>query len=152
MEKMKLIVGNFEHTSSPIPIWSEIYVQMEDIAFPCQQWYDATTSILTMWINAVSKLMTGVEHSITLDFMDGDYFIRLEMYDNKQTVASFYGPNSQLVLHNTIDLLYWGRQLLSAVGKVVELFGVSSKHRAVQEVITTAEVLRTIIRDCKSTK
>lgn len=143
---MKLIVESFDDSSSPFPIWSVVYVQVEDISFPCQQWYDATTSILVMWINAVSKLIAGTESEVILNFMDGDYSIRLVTNDGKRAAAFFYGPDSQIVSHNTIDLRYFGRQILSAVGKLRKHTSTLSEHRAVQEVITEAEVLRTIIK------
>lgn len=149
MNKMKLIVENFEEPLSPFPIWSVVYVQVGNVSFPCQQWYDATTSILVMWINIISKLIAGVENEVTLNFMDGDYSIRLESHDGKQAVASFQEPDPQKVTHHTIDLIYFGRQLLAAVGKLKEHTSAFSECRAVQEVIAEAEVLRTIIKGCR---
>lgn len=147
MEKMKLIVENFEESLSPFPIWSVVYVEIENVSFPCQQWYDATTSILATWINALSKLVAGAENEVILNFMDGDYAIRLESTDARQAVACFEEPGSDIVSHNTIDLLYFCRQLLAAVGRLREHISVFPEHRAVQEVIAEAEILRTIIKE-----
>ena len=146
MKKMKLVVEHLEEPSGLLPIWSVVYVQVENVSFPSQHWYDATTSILVMWINSVSRLIARAESEATLNFMDGDYSIKLESHDGKQATASFQEPDKKIATHITIDLLYFGRQLLAAVGKLKEHTSAYLECRAVQEVIAESEYLRTIIK------
>lgn len=145
MEKMRLIVRDFEEADGLLPIWSTIYVELNKIAFPSETWTDATSSILTIWIYAVCRLFSRSTDEIILPFMDGDYAIEIRRLSGEEAYVSCIAPNNNLFAFGKIGLLHFGRQLLSATSKLAMHYADRHQRNQIVEVCTAAEKLREIL-------
>lgn len=142
MEKMRLIVADFETIKGNRPAWSTIYLECGRYCFPDNQWTDATSAVLEMWIGEIYRLIRKTTDSAILYFMDGDYSICLNLLDNETAIAKWIAPNNTLVLSRTINLCHFARQLLSAVGKLTAHHSTHSQSPELQALIKNAELLR----------
>lgn len=139
MEKMRLIVQNFEEYRERFALWSELWVETDALSFPCPNWTDATTSVLEMWLTGMAGLLNGSASIATLHFMDGDYCIHLEKQSGSAAKATLTGPKDEMVAELTVDLLYFARQLLAAVGKLTQHYPGAPQ---LQSVLQAAQTLR----------
>lgn len=146
MEKMQIVVSDFEKLNAQYPIWSIICLKFKDRSFPSEKWTDATSSILVIWINAILPLIYGAKNEVQLSFLDGDYSIRIKSYNEKEVFISCIDPNHQTVLHAQIGLKYFCRQMLSATSKLAQHFSDHMQSQQVFEVCAAAEKLRAALR------
>lgn len=51
----------------------DIYVQLDDYAFPGRGWTDFGFNIVFWWMEAFMKLLTGETDNVQCKFMDGNY-------------------------------------------------------------------------------
>ena len=118
MDKLQLLVRDFEKYRDGFPLWSIMYVKINNSCFPDDQWWDATSSVLEMWASTLVAFAQGYEDSCILDFMDGDYAIRLERLDTECIKAEFQKSGNTISRFDSIDLLHFIRQVLSATEKL----------------------------------
>ena len=144
MCKMKLIVRDFEDYCEQFPLWSTIYLQMGEWCYPCDNWTDSTSAILEMWINSVIMMM-GAINSVTLYFMDGAYAVKLVKQSTSVAEASFLNSNGEVLCTESIDLFYFIRQLLAAVGRMSYHYRDHRDAPQIQCVLRAAEHLRNTI-------
>lgn len=146
MEKMQIVVNDFEKLKAPYPIWSVVYVRTKDMAFPSERWTDATSSILVIWMNAACRLACGIANEIQLPFMDGDYFIKVEKIRNEVAFASCIAPNNNIEIYTQIDLMYFYRQMISAASKLKRHYPDHMQSYHILEVCAAADQLRAALR------
>ena len=147
MKKMRLVVSDFEDYHDTFPIWSKIYVEVDGIFFPDFEWWDATSSILEMWIENVIDLMNGYFDSCVLYFMDGDYSIKLTRKNNDEAVAVCIAPQSKLVISSNITLSSLGHQLLLAGEKIINVYSDQLETSFVNNLSNKVNKLRNIIEN-----
>lgn len=142
LQTMQIILDEFEPFQSKLALWSVIYVKIGETCFPGNQWQDATSSVLQMWIDEMIRLLYGGVDSIDLPFMDGDYCIRLVRQDTKQAIVSFIAPCEQIVLTEVVDLIYFARQLLSAASKIQNFYSAFRSSKQLQQLGVKTDILR----------
>lgn len=143
MEKLQVIIDNIEEPKGDYPVWGRIYIKCEETTFPSEVWYDAASSILTMWLQNAGKLILQASNYECFCFMDGDYSIRVSSIDGVSACADFITPSGQTYSINDIDLRYFCRQLLSAAAKVEQN---SPTAPVLEELVYEAQKAREALR------
>ena len=146
MDKLHLVVLDFENYRKGFPLWSVIYVKIDDKCFPDDQWWDATSSILEMWANNLASFLCECEDSCTLDFMDGDYTIRIERTASKHIKATFKKTSSIVLCCDSIDLVYFIRQILSAAERLKNSTTEIKNSRMIERLSYEVDKLRMMLR------
>lgn len=141
---MQLIVRDFEEYQSRFFPWSKIYIEIEGNAFPDEQWWDDSSSILQMWAQNIVKLLTGIESHCSLYFMDGDYYIELTLIEAPKVMCKCFNPDGDVRI-NEEDLLHFSRQILSAIGKLQQKYDNFSDNQTMQNLSYEAQNLRDAI-------
>lgn len=145
MEKMQLIVRDFEKRCDSIEPWSVIYVDINNTSFPSNQWWDCSLSIIAVWANNLQRLLYGSISHCTLYFMDGDYSINLSSIEPGKVVASFLDSDQRVSIQETINLVYFARQLLAAIGKIKDHYSCNIDLNVIQNLLSTAKNLKEAI-------
>lgn len=114
MEKMQIIVSDFDSYKPPFSLWSIFYVQCGEACFPEHEHWDLTTTLLEMWLDNMCGLLFGVSTQCTLPFMNGDYSIQLILSGIHSVKVIWMKNKKAKGVFDEIDLLYFVRQLLSA--------------------------------------
>ena len=140
-KKVRIVVEEFALYRENRAIWSIIYVQMGAECFPCDSWTDATSSVLSMWLCSLNRFLFSNIDSVILPFMDGNYELQLAKCQNGGTLLRC--TNGDVVtLEKEIDVLYFARQLLAAVGKIEKQYEAHANTPQVFELSTLAQKLR----------
>lgn len=145
MSRLRVIVDRFEDSNGQYAIWSILCVSVENRYFPDKEWYDATSSVLTMWLGQVRLLLQGSSSKETLYFMDGDYSLLLQTA-NQRVAKLCWVAGESVVFCGEVDLLYFARQLLAAVGKMQQHFWNKKEIQPIQEISQEADQLRKEIK------
>ena len=146
MEKMQIVVRDFEELKELFPAWSVVYVRIKDTAFPSEQWTDATSSVLVMWMNAAYRMVCGITNEILLPFMDGEYSIKMVLFSEEVALVSCIAPNNISVINTQVGLKYFCRQMIAAASKLTRHYSNSIQSEQILEVCATAEKLRAALR------
>lgn len=149
MHKMKLIVNDFEEYRDQFSLWSTIFVQIGELCYPCDGWTDATSAILEMWTNSINAIITDTKSSENIYFMDGGYAIRLTKHGDTTAEAHFLNQKGEVFSAQTIDLIYFARQLLAAAGKMTQYYWNHLECPQIKRVLQAAEHLRHTIQNDK---
>ena len=90
MEKLRVVVDRIETSRERFASWSILYVMADTICFPDDEWWEPTSSVLTIWADNMYKFLRGSTNSIKLPYMDGDYAIGLTKTAKGETIAAFF--------------------------------------------------------------
>ena len=142
MEKMMIHVSEFDNYNNTFSLWSKIYVQINGEYFPDDQWWDATSSVLEMWTCNINRLISGCINTCLLNFMDGDYTIKLTSNAKGEALAECIGPHETVVLSEVIDLYYFSRQILAAVEKLKVFYADYPNAKVIQHLALEGDKLR----------
>ncbi|MBQ8814994.1 MAG: hypothetical protein IJZ85_10935 [Lachnospiraceae bacterium] len=63
-------------------IWGNIYIEIDGTCFPDNEWYDAVSSVLEMWIDCVIEFVRKKKEKCVLFFMDGPYEMQVRVHEN----------------------------------------------------------------------
>lgn len=116
---MRLIVSDFSPHQYSYPLWSVIYVKIADVCFPDDKWWDATSSVIDMWIGSVYSLLCGSIDRCSLSFMDGDYTIDIVRTEKHIMRVTWFHGNTKVAYFEEVDLLYFVRQLLAVTTQIL---------------------------------
>lgn len=120
MNKLQIILDEASFQISKFNTASSgYYVQIDDVAFPNRQWIDLSVAVIEMWLEVLNRHLLGVENESILNFMDGDYEIRLCKEGSFCSVVSFVEPDGSISYSTSVDVLYFARQLLSVSSKTM---------------------------------
>lgn len=140
-EKVRIVVEDFSPYRENSAIWSIIYVQIGEECFPCDSWSDATSSVLSMWLSSLNRFLVHSIDAVILPFMDGNYELQLAQCPCGGTLLRC--ANGDVVtLEKQIDVLYFARQLIAAVGKIEKQYAEYASTQQVSELSTLAQKLR----------
>lgn len=114
MKKMQIVVSDFEAYKHPFPIGSVLYIECDNRCFPDYRWVDLTSEVLEMWLKDMIGLLYSANDQVNLNFMDGDYSLRLTLCENDSINAIWIESKKEIAFFDTIDLLHFCRQLLTA--------------------------------------
>ena len=81
MSIFRLHIKSLENNTIPqnrLPIWGAICIEAYGYYFPDENWYDAVSSILDMWLPAIIEFMRSKDSLCELYFMDGPYRMCLD--------------------------------------------------------------------------
>lgn len=149
MQKLQIVVEGFEDVNDNFPIWCKIYVRSNDFVFPDEEWYDATTSILSMWSANITRLLLKSSDCVLLNFLDGDYAIHLTSLDNFYARASFHNTKGVARNNDQVDVVYLARQILAAAEKIKHYYRNETNHPFIDELTAQTDNLRSAIRKIK---
>lgn len=135
-ERLKIVIDQIEPYRDRYALWSMLFIQIGEICFPAKNWRDATSSVLAIWLANGNALLSGTAESALLPFMDGDYALLL-----KGSCVQCLGPRGTVILTQEIDLRYFCRQLLSAVGKIKKQYSDHTDAPQIRELTTLANKL-----------
>lgn len=142
MDKMRILVHDFEKYRDNFALWGIICVNMRDQYFPDEQWRDATSSILQMWVPNITRLVNGVTDKCTLYFMDGDYRIELLILQRGRVYVECIASGKSVLIESTVDLFHFARQILSAVERMKIYYSEYLDSRTFQELTYETTQLR----------
>ena len=148
MEKMVLKIHDFYEFRDRFPLWSIIHIEVSNEYFPDDQWWDATSSVLEIWMDNLISFIYGSIDFCTLDFLDGDYSINLHKKTQWEAVAICLAPNDKVIVSESIDLLYFARQVLSAVEKIKIFYSEYKNSNIIKSLSNKANLLRHAIKAC----
>ncbi len=147
MQKMQVIVEQCEPYRERYALWSVLYVKIDETCFPYESWLDATSAVLCIWLENMNKLLSGLRESVSLPFMDDDYSFSLTRSAHNCAVVRCYGPKNITVLEQEIDIFYFGRQLLSAVGKIEKYYVANLNTPQLKELSNLADKFRVTLKE-----
>ena len=58
-------------------VWGNIYISINDVCFPDNEWFDAVSSILDMWTSVIIEFVSKKKKQCVLHFMDGPFLLIL---------------------------------------------------------------------------
>lgn len=119
MKKMQIVVSDFEAYKHPFPIGSILYIECENRCFPDYRWVDLTSEVLERWLNIMTGLLYGANDRVNLEFMDGDYSMRLTRGGKDSINAIWIEHKKEIAAFDNIALLYFCRQLLAAATQIM---------------------------------
>jgi len=128
---MKRVVSDFHvHVSleSLVPreltgaVNGNVWITVDDIAFPAANWYDFPSSILEWWIRSVIGIRDGLNQS-QFDFMDGPFMFVLTA-DGQDTweikLIERRASRNECILSAYVDQMSLMRELHSAACLVID--------------------------------
>lgn len=153
MNKLRIILDEENFQISQLnSVSSGFYVQIDNFSFPSEQWIDLSVSIVEMWLAVVNKHLLYAQNDSVLNFMEGDYEIRLRKETNYCSFAFFVEPNGSISHSTTIDSLYLARQLLSVSSKTMKLLQEHTNTYHMKKLKELTSALRTTVHKLSKTK
>lgn len=140
-KKVRVVVEKFFPYRENLALWSVLYVQIGAECFPGDSWTDATSSVLSMWLYALNRFLLNNTNLVTLPFMDGNYEVQLGKCPYGVTLLRCVNGDA-VILETPIDVHYFVRQLLAAVGKIEKQYEAYVATSQVFELSTLAQKLR----------
>lgn len=99
MSMIQLHIKSLEINTAPTncvwPIWGEIFVEVNGHFFPNEDWYDAVSSILDMWLPNLIDFMRAKNKQCELYFMDGPHRIRLDWGHSQEVNLSMFSDDKE---------------------------------------------------------
>lgn len=84
------------------PFWGTIYIKTDSTSFPCDNWYDALSAVLSMWLFETAVFISKKRKTAyKLYFMDGPYCIRLSPAERDNVISAELISNNTVI--NAID-------------------------------------------------
>lgn len=145
MQKVQIILDPCTIVITKGIVSSSFYLQLTPIEFPCQSWVDLSSSILEMWLYSINKHLLGLEEKTILYFMDGEFSVELERINSRMSLARFVEPNGYIRHSESIDIIYFSRQILSATSKIIAYCSNFPTIRGVNNLFDLSSTLRTTI-------
>lgn len=142
MKKVRIIVENFEEYSVNFSTWSTVYFMIDNMYFPSMDWCDATSSILEMWAYEMASFISLQKASAELFFMDGDYVAKLKSLKDTSATIQFLADGQDIIFEDIIDIVYLGRQILSAIGKFTDFYSHEKDCMNIQKLYIASDKLR----------
>lgn len=136
----KFEIHNLLNTYEPRPSseFGNIYVQLDDYAFPGKGWTDFGTQIVFWWMQEFIKLFSGEEKKIRCSFMDGNYRFDVEATDSPQKWNIYFvkehAESDQFLHQGQVDSKQATEELLKAVSDVQQRFRDKNNFAAVSRV------------------
>lgn len=146
-DKIKIVLDETEPYQERYALWSILFVQVDDICFPSQQWYDATSAVLSIWLQEIIRLIGGSSNCVRLPFMDGDYEISLARLDHENFSAKFLKSETLILWEGEPDVYYFARQLLSVVGRLRAYYASNSASPQMKELSSFSDKLRMVLKE-----
>lgn len=84
MNTIQLHINSLEFDDGIIgceSIWGKIYVEIDGAYFPDNEWYDAVSSVLEMWMDSVIGFIRKKKEKCVLYFMDGPYEMQFRAHE-----------------------------------------------------------------------
>lgn len=139
--KIYLDEKNFELTSFG-SLWSVFFIQIDDVSFPCEDWWDNSSSILEMWICSIYEYLAGSIKNVTLYFMDGDFSIQLSNKNESSVLAKFIGPDETVYFSYTIDIYDFCKELLYASDKITHYISMDGNKILPPKMISLSNLVK----------
>jgi len=146
MNKLMVTVDCIEPPNGRFPIWSNLYIQYGLWAFPSENWNDATSAVLAMWMDNFTKLLQNANVAVELSFMDGDYRIEVQLKEGFQAQFSFFSGESCERVISQVDIQHFARQLLSASSKIAFVDSKQVLYPVKNELIDSSNHLRQALK------
>lgn len=119
MNRVQIIIDNIHGASGNFPVWSTLSIKIDDKYFPSKNWCDATSSVLVMWTQCLSKIISLKSDREILCFMDGDYSFEIKYIATNSCQLTFYGLGSENFPHADVDLTELCIEVLHACNKII---------------------------------
>jgi hypothetical protein len=114
----------------------EVHIQLNDYAFPDKEWTDFGKVIVSWWMEAFRKLLSGEEKKVQCKFMDGNYRFDLEVTNSPGiwhiTLIREQGDSEEVENQGEIDAKQSTDSLLSVINEVKELYKKEGKAEYVK--------------------
>lgn len=106
MNELRIILDEDTFQTTQLSsISSGFHVQIDNFSFPNEEWTDLSVSILEMWLEVINSYLLYSQNNAVLNFMEGDYEIRLCRESDYCSVASFVEPNGNTSYFTILDSL-----------------------------------------------
>lgn len=145
LAKVKIIVNEMEPYREKYALWSILFVQVDDVCFPSQQWNDATSAVLSVWVQEMIRLITGVTDQVRLPFMDGDFEVVLNRLEQENISSKFIKSESIVMWEDNLDIRYFARQLLSATSKLEVYYAKNFDSYQMKQLTSGSNQLRAVM-------
>lgn len=113
-----------------------VHIQLDDYAFPDKEWTDFGKIIVSWWMEAFRKLLSGEESKVQCKFMDGNYRFDVEVLDSPQTwhiiLIREYADSEKVEDEGQIDAKQATDQILNALTIVKKLYDKEGKVEYVE--------------------
>lgn len=139
MEVMILHLEDIEFDSGTFAkrfaVWGNIYVTIGDRCFPDNVWFDAASSMLEMWIPALTSFSRGHTSTCEVFFMDGPLIIRFTHQNDGQITAECIQDKISVVSETRIDFSAFLNSLFACAKMVGRtLYEQGSQHPFGREI------------------
>ena len=96
MNRLQVVVDDFESATAfhKGALWSKVLVSVNGWCFPDDNWTDAASAVLIMWIDSILSVYSGASVEVELHYMDGDYRINILSADCIHATAVFIGSST----------------------------------------------------------
>lgn len=147
MNKIHICIDDYENYREKFALWSTFCIITNGSYFPSEGWYDATSSILSMWTENMSNYIAGSIDKVELFFMDGDFSIQIVKESDFSSTAILTDPSGICKKIEHLDVVHFCRQLLSACGRFSNRYIEFANTSQVSEVNGLASKLRVLLKD-----
>lgn len=100
MKNIKIVSNPCTYEVDEFFIFGEFYFDIDGLFFPCFEWTDLVSSVLTMWLQVLKHGIENKSRSVELCFMDGPYSFQLER--NGQDLAYLSAYNDDKLIYSNI--------------------------------------------------
>ena len=123
--------------------FGQIFVQLEDYAFPSQGWTDFGTQIVFWWMQEIVELFSGEKNVASCTFMDGNYRFDIEATTSYRVWNIYFvrerNGSNELLNQGEVDSKQVSQEVLRAVDEVQRRFKEKNNLAAVARVETLKE-------------
>lgn len=130
-------LDDFDYPNIARDSGATIYVDINDTAFPNNEWYDLPLSVLDMWCWNLIENFKPLITEFSLHFMDGPYFIKClkENGNVKMQFIDNYTEHEQILNEHIITF----NELMNGIYEAAcELVSILENHKIVELPILTS--------------
>ena len=102
------------------PIWGTICVECDGFYFPGEEWHDAVSSLLDMWLSEIIQYVNTGCDCCELDFMDGPFVICLNRLPEDYVCVSLIKRPGEVHRKFSVSLKNFVKELLNCVNLFVD--------------------------------
>lgn len=123
MNTMQLHINSLEFDDAITDIesiWGKIYIEIDGVYFPDEDWFDVVSSVLDMWMNSIIEFIVEKKEQCTLYFMDGPYEIQLCAYEKNNISIICKEQDGEMYVNEIVDFNMFVNMLLNCVSVFLE--------------------------------
>lgn len=148
--RFKMELHNLDKYSETVgfPIWGTICVDCDEFYFPGEEWQDAVSSLLDMWLSEIIQYVNTGCDRCELDFMDGPFAIYLNRGSKDNVCVTLIKRPDEVYSEFSTSLQAFAKELLNCVNLFVDKCKIQSvqfaKTNTFHQILEKSLILDTL--------